>query len=110
VDFFGVAARAEIRLFAEDLAKGLRKDVPRTLVDGPVISINRVSVVLERTYAKAVTFRNEKAFGFWGRSIFANAFRWKLIEIGYPEAFAKVATEGLVFAFSGVAGRKGGVS
>jgi hypothetical protein len=110
MDFFGVAARADILRFAEDLASNLRKDVPRTLVDGPVISINRVSVILERTYAKAVAFRDEKAFGFWGRSIFANAFRWKLIEIGYPEAFAKVATEGLVYAFSGVAGRKNDAS
>lgn len=101
MDFFGIAARAEIRAFSEDLAKNMQKDVPRSLIESPIISINRVSVILERTYAKAVVFRNEKGLGFLGRSVFANSFRWKLIELGYPEAFAKVATEGLVYAFSG---------
>lgn len=106
----GLGASKAAREFAGVLAKDLRKDIPRTLIDSPVISANRVSVVLERTYQKAVDYQKDKRLGFFGRTAFANAFRWALLEAGYPEPFAKVATEGLVYALSRkkVAGSVGG--
>lgn len=96
-DFWGGKAAKE---FAGGLAKDLRKDIPRTLIDSPVISANRVSVVLERTYQKAIEYQKENRLGFLGRTAFVNAFRWALLEAGYPEQFVKVATEGLVYALS----------
>lgn len=96
----GFGASKAAKEFAGELAKSLRKDIPRTLIDSPVISANRVSVVLERAYAKAVEYQKLNRLGFFGRTAFINAFRWALLEEGYPETFVKVATEGLVYAMS----------
>ena len=97
---FGLGASKAAKQFAGELAKSLKKDIPRTLIDSPVISANRVSVVLERAYAKAVEYQKVNRLGFFGRTALINAFRWTLLEEGYPEAFVKVATEGLVYAMS----------
>lgn len=97
---FGLGNSKKTKNFAGALAKGLRKDIPRTLIDSPVISASRVSLVLERTYSKAVEYQKDNRLGFFGRTTFVNAFRWALLEEGYPEAFVKVATEGLVYAMT----------
>lgn len=106
----GFGASKESKEFAGALARDLRKDIPRTLIDSPVISANRVSVVLDRAYLKAVEYQIANRMGFFGRTAFVNAFRWALLEAGYPEKFVRVATEGLVYALSRkkVVGRVGG--
>lgn len=60
------------------------------------LSVNRVSRALERIYAIAVGKNKEKKMGSIRRSIFANGFKWKLKEAGYPADFIDMATEGLI--------------
>lgn len=88
--------------FAESLAKSLTKDLPPKLMlnSASVISANRVTTILERSYAKAAAFQAEHGIGAMKRAALANAFRWKLKELGYPEEFVSVATEGLLVHLS----------
>jgi hypothetical protein len=60
------------------------------------LSVNRITTILERAYAKANSFQNDNKFGFLKRSIFCNTFRWRLKELGYSDKFVAIATEGLV--------------
>lgn len=64
------------------------------------ISANRATTIFERSYAKAATYQTEHDIGVIRRAALANAFRWKLKELGYPEEFAGVATEGLLVHLS----------
>lgn len=93
---------SEIRGFSEGLAQGLMKDLPPKLMlnSASVISANRVSTILERSYIKAAAFQSERRIGFVRRALLANTFRWKLIALGYPEEFVSVATEGLLVHLS----------
>lgn len=90
------------KVFAEDLAQSLTKDLPPNLMlhSANVISANRVTTILERSYAKAATFQSEHGIGAIRRAALANAFRWKLKELGYPEEFVGVATQGLLVHLS----------
>lgn len=87
-----------VKAFAEDLAEALARDVPvKHLTDSKkLVSANRISTFLERSYAKAVSFQEAHGVNGFQRAYLANTFRWKLADLGYPKDFVDVATEGLV--------------
>ncbi|MBB4863423.1 hypothetical protein HNP46_002270 [Pseudomonas nitritireducens] len=95
---------ASAREYAVGLAEELSKTLPPKLVDGSskVLSVNKVTKILEGLYAKASEYRVNSKIGFMRQAMFANTFRWQLTELGYPEAFVKMATEGLVLAMTKV--------
>lgn len=96
--FTGSSAREQAVVLAEELVKVL----PPKLVDGSakVLSVNKVTKILEGVYAKAAEYRIVSGIGFMRQAMFANSFRWHLAEQGYPESFVKMATEGLVMAMT----------
>lgn len=100
--FFSFFSSKRAKSFAEDLAQSLTKDLPPNLIlhSAKVVSANRVTTILERSYAKAATYQTEHDIGAIRRAALANAFRWKLKELGYPDGFVGVATEGLLVHLS----------
>lgn len=94
--------------FAEELAQGMTKDLPPKLMlnSANIVSANRVTTILERVYSKAAGFQGEHRLGFFRRASFGNAFRWKLKDLGYPDEFVSIATEGLLVALSRTAKTK----
>lgn len=92
----------EVKAFAAELAESLLKDLPPRLMlnSSSVISANRVSTILERSYAKAAAFQATRGISFVQRAAFANAFRWRAQDLGYPKEFISVATEGLLVHLS----------
>jgi hypothetical protein len=94
---------AKQTVFAEELAKSLQRDLPPKIVENSPqsLTVNRVTAILERCYDKASTYKSENKLGFLGRASFANSFRWKLKEMGYPDKFIDLATEGLVVRLAG---------
>jgi hypothetical protein len=92
----------EVKAFADQLAESLVRDLPPKLIlsGANVISANRVTTILERSYGKAAAYQGQHRIGFFGRATFANAFRWKMAELGYPDEFINVATQGLLVHLS----------
>lgn len=92
----------EVKTFAGELADGLVRDLPPKLMlnSSSVISANRVTTILERSYSKASAFQAAKDINFLQRAAFANAFRWQMSDLGYPKDFISVATEGLLVHLS----------
>lgn len=84
--------------FAKDLAQGIAKRYPPSLDQSKEkkISHNRVSRILEETYAKAIAFHAENKLGVYRKARLGNTFRWELNELGYSKEFVELATEGLV--------------
>ncbi len=99
---FSVFSTAETKAFADELADSLLRDLPPKLMlnAANVISANRVTTILERSYSKAAAFQAAKGISFVKRAALANSFRWRLKELGYPEEFISVATEGLLVHLS----------
>ena len=87
---------------AGDLVAQLIADLPPTLMETrrKVISVNKITRLLERTYESVGTYQNQHRLGFIGRAVLANQFKWALKNSGYPEDFVDMATEGLVVHFS----------
>lgn len=90
--------------FATHLVQRLVKELPPSLmgIQSKVLSVNKITRLLERTYELAENFKKEKKLGFVKRAVLANHFKWTLREQKYPEDFIKMATEGLVVALSKV--------
>ena len=99
---FSMFAIRPAKAFAEELAEGLVRDLPPKLVlhSAKVISANRVTTILERSYSKAAEFQKTQEVNGIQRAFMANAFRWKLAELGYPKEFITLATEGLLVHLS----------
>jgi len=97
-----LAFYSKTRGAARELARSLPKDLPPKLLQssGKVLSANRITTILERRYALAQDFGRENKLGLIGRAVYANTFRWTLLELGYSKQFTSVATEGLVVALS----------
>ena len=95
-------SRVEEKSCAAQLVLQLVKDLPPNLIkDGRgKVSVNKITRHLERIYKSASEFNNAQKFGFLGRVVMANAFKWGLKEAGYPDDFTELATEGLVVALS----------
>jgi acyl-coenzyme A synthetase/AMP-(fatty) acid ligase len=74
------------------------RDLPPKLMlkSSNVVSANRVTTILERCYKKAAAFEATHSIGFVQRAAFANAFRWRMDDLGYPKELITVATEGLL--------------
>ncbi|HYF19373.1 MAG TPA: hypothetical protein VEA40_16020 [Ramlibacter sp.] len=84
--------------FAKELAARLVRELPPTAMADrrKVLSVNKVTRLLERTYSQVAGWQRENRAGFIRRAVLANAFRWELKGSGYPDDFIDVATEGLV--------------
>ena len=88
--------------FAKELAAKLTKELPPALMDErrKVLSVNKVTRQLEKTFEAAAAYQRENRIGFIRRAFLANGFRWELKNLGYPDDFVDVAVEGLVVELS----------
>ena len=84
--------------FAKSLAADLAAHYPPSLDQSPQkrVSVNRMTRILEESFLRAETFKNENRLGWLGKARLGNNFRWELKELGYSEKFIEVATEGLI--------------
>ena len=84
--------------FAKQLASELSSRYPPTVEQSTQkrVSVNRVTRLLEETFAQAETFKNQNRLGWVRKAKLGNSFRWELKELGYSEKFVEVATEGLI--------------
>ena len=60
------------------------------------ISAARISRILEGIYERARQIHAEQKLGLIGKTRMAHAFKWRLRDEGYSNAFVDLATEGLV--------------
>jgi hypothetical protein len=90
------------KALARELTQRLVKEVPPSLVENKrkLLSVNKVTRLLETSFQVATDFQVEHKIGFIRRAALANAFKWELKEGGYPEDFVEMATEGLVVALA----------
>lgn len=95
---FGLFSFVQEKEFARQLAQQLGKDIPARLMQDRrrVLSVNKITRLLERTYHAATEYQVLHGMGFVKRAVFANSFKWELKNAGYPEDFVDMATEGLV--------------
>ena len=98
--------------FARELATALAKELPPDVMENrrKLLSVNKITRQLERTYQRAADYQKEHRIGFIRRAALANAFRWELREVRYPADFIDVATEGLVVELSRARRAKGGAA
>ncbi len=61
-----------------------------------VLSAKKISYSLEQVYQVAREYYAERKLGTMRRAILANNLRWDLKELGYPDDFIAVVTEGLI--------------
>ena len=100
---FGGVSSKEVDEFAKGLAQGIAKRYPPGMDKGSAerkISQKRLTAILEETFGKASTFRQENKLGFYKKARLSNTFRWELQDLGYTKQFIEVATEGLVVYIS----------
>jgi hypothetical protein len=88
--------------FAKELAARLTKELPPAMMDErrKVLSVNKVTRQLEKTFEAAAAYQRDNRIGFIRRAFLANGFRWELKNLGYPDDFIDVAVEGLVVELS----------
>lgn len=84
--------------FVIKLVKRLQEEVPPTLLGGggKVMSVNRVTKILEKIFQSAEKYQGDESLGFIRRVVMLNSFKWELKAGGYSEDFIRLATEGLV--------------
>lgn len=86
----------------KELAKGMAAEVNKAVSvklmaeRRQVLSAKKISYSLEQVYQMARDRHAEKALGTVRRAILANNLRWELKELGYPDDFIAVVTEGLI--------------
>lgn len=97
--FFSHAAEKE---FADQLVERLTKELPPRLMaeHNKVLSVNKITRLLERSGQLASVYQTEHGLGFIKRAVLANHFKWTLKNSGYPDDFVDVATESIVVALS----------
>ena len=97
---------------AQELVSAISTHVSATLLRDKrqTLSVNKITRVLEKTFAQVRNYQTEQRMGFLRRSLFAHAFQWALKEQGYPQDFIATATQGLVFALAGKPGASAGKS
>ena len=97
--FFDHSAERE---FAMELASRLTKELPPKLMEKhhKVLSVNKITRLLERSCQLAIAYQVEHRLGFMKRAVLANHFKWALKNTGYPDDFTDVATESIVVALS----------
>ena len=92
----------EVDQFAKSLALEISKRYPPSLDQAKEkkISPNRITRVLEESFAKAASFKTEKHLGIYRKARLGNTFRWELTDLGYSKPFVELATEGLIVYMS----------
>lgn len=98
----GYFSNSTEKSLATRLAAELLKELPPQVIEKrlKLLSVNKVTKLLERVYRIAADHQREARIGFIKRAVLANAFKWELKNHNYPEAFIEMATEGLVVAMS----------
>jgi len=93
---------AQEKAFARDLVLELAKDLKPVLLASrrQVLSVNKITRQLEKTYQGVAAYQREHRPGFIRRAVLANTFKWELKNAGYPDDFVEIATEGLVVEMS----------
>lgn len=93
---------ARDKTFAKELVARLIKQLPPESLESrrKVLSVNKITRLLEATYQAAGVYQREQRPGFVRRAVLANAFRWGLNDAGYAQDFVDVAVEGLVIEMS----------
>lgn len=108
MSILNIFSSASERDFAKEMIQRLVKEIPPALMESrrKVLSVNKVTRLLERTFQMATEYQLEHKSGFIKRAVLANCFKWELKEAKYPEDFVDLATEGLVVALSKAAKAK----
>lgn len=96
--FFGLGAHA----LGQELANALSAQYPVSLHQRGMrtLSVDRLSRILEDIYASAQNHHKNDRLTVIGRARLANAFRWRLSDLGYSKPFVNLATEGLIVYLS----------
>lgn len=104
-NFFSASAEKEL---ARGLVSQLVKDLPPILMKDKrqILSVNKITRLLEKTYAAAARHQQAHRLGMVKRAILANHFKWELKNKDYPDDFVNIATEGLVMELTKVGTEK----
>lgn len=83
---------------AQILAQDLAKRCPPAIANNPVRMVpqQRLSDILEDTFAPATQFGRENKLGWYKRGKLGKHFRWELIELGYDKKFIDTAATRLI--------------
>lgn len=84
--------------FVLSLVERLTKELPPALMveHHKVLSVNKITRLLERNAAQAVNYQKERKFGYFRRVRLINSYKWSLKEVGYPDDFVDIAVESLI--------------
>ncbi len=95
---FGGVSGKQIDEFAKTLAEAVAKRYPPGLdkAKDRMVSVNRISKVLEDAFEQALAFHRTHRLGVYRKARLGNSFKWELAELGYSDKFVDVATEGLI--------------
>lgn len=88
------------KALAQTMANMIKKNMEPAAFgkDSKLLSTNKVVRMLEGCYALAVKYKETEKIGFMKSAKLANAFKWELRQMGYPDEFVDLATEGLIMA------------
>jgi len=86
------------RVLAERMAQDIEKELPPQLLAKrvKVLSVNRVTKLLERTFDTARQHQEQRQLGMFRRAALANHLKWQLKERGYAQDFVDIVIEGLI--------------
>ena len=85
---------------AADIGRLLLKELPPSFVvsQAKLLSVNRVTHAVENVSSRAAGYVTEAKLGFLGRSLFLNALKWQIKELGYPDDFSSLVMEAALMA------------
>src|SRR5208283_2083450 len=87
----------EIEEFAATLATDLgRRFPPASEKRTDLGAVHQIKIILEGLSARAVRYHDQHKLGVYKKAKLANAFRWKLKELGYSQKFIERATKEIV--------------
>jgi hypothetical protein len=92
------ASGKQIDEFATSLADAVAKRYPPALdkAKDRIVSVNRVTRVLEDAFKQAVQFKSQHNLGVYKKARLGTSFKFELTQRGYSEKFVELATEGLI--------------
>jgi hypothetical protein len=97
---FGSASSAQVDEFAKGLARELVTYLPP--VPGPRgPTPKKIFIACERTFAKALAFKQEHKLGIYKKARLGNTLRWELETLGYNRPFAEEVSRRLVIYIAG---------
>lgn len=85
---------------AVEIGRLLLKELPPSFVisQAKLLSVNRVTHAVENVSSRVSAYVAEARLGFLGRSLFLNALKWQIKELGYPDDFSSLVTEAALMA------------